>query len=378
MGPRLRGDRGVVGVRLRVDLPDPRPAGPPRRVVRLERRARRPSSVRPADRHRRRFTAWRSLVVLIIVGAVWGLLTGTRLLRGEEDAGRWELLLAGQTTRRRAAGQALAGLGAGLAALWAVTAVIVVAGRSAAGRHRGRTDAVLRRRPGGARRVFLAVGALTSQLAATRRQAAAYAGAVLGVCYALRMVADSGTGLDWLRWPTPLGWVEELHPLTAPRPLALVPIAGLVIALGGLSVYLAGARDLGASTLPDRDRPRPRTRLLAGPTGLAVRLVRPTVLAWTTAIALWALLLGFIAKQGGRVLTTSRASSGSSRASAHWRERRHLPRGDVPDRGLLVALIAAGQVTAARAEEAEGRLDNLLVRPVSRSSWLTGRQCSPP
>ncbi len=40
---------------------------------------------------------------LAVVGAVWGLLTGTRLLRGEEDAGRWELLLAGQTTRRGAA-----------------------------------------------------------------------------------------------------------------------------------------------------------------------------------------------------------------------------------------------------------------------------------
>ena len=49
----------------------------------------------------------------MLLGAVWGLLTSTRLLRGEEDGGRWELLLAGRTTRRRAAAQALAGLGAG-------------------------------------------------------------------------------------------------------------------------------------------------------------------------------------------------------------------------------------------------------------------------
>jgi ABC-2 type transport system permease protein len=45
------------------------------------------------------FTAWRSLGVLSIVGGVWGVLAGTRLLRGEEDAGRWELLLVGHTTR---------------------------------------------------------------------------------------------------------------------------------------------------------------------------------------------------------------------------------------------------------------------------------------
>ena len=72
------------------------------------------------------FTAFKIGMTLILLGAVWGLLTSTRLLRGEEDAGRWELLLAGQTTRRRAAAQALAGLGAGLGVLWALTAILTV------------------------------------------------------------------------------------------------------------------------------------------------------------------------------------------------------------------------------------------------------------
>jgi ABC-2 type transport system permease protein len=39
----------------------------------------------------------------------------------------------------------------------------------------------------------------------------------------------------------------------------------------------------------------------------------------------------------------------------------------------MVAFIAAGQISAARAEEADGRLDHLLVRPVRRSGWLAGR-----
>ncbi len=60
------------------------------------------------------YTAYHMIGVLGIIGAVWGLLAGTRLLRGEEEAGRWELLLAGQTTRRRAAAGALAGLAAGI------------------------------------------------------------------------------------------------------------------------------------------------------------------------------------------------------------------------------------------------------------------------
>ena len=44
---------------------------------------------------------------------------------------------------------------------------------------------------------------------------------------------------------------------------------------------------------------------------------------------------------------------------------------------VLVALalpaVAAGQTAANREEEATGRLDNLLVRPVGRWSWLAGR-----
>ena len=40
---------------------------------------------------------------------------------------------------------------------------------------------------------------------------------------------------------------------------------------------------------------------------------------------------------------------------------------------VLLAFVACGQVGAARGEEASGRLEFLLVRPVSRSSWLWGR-----
>jgi len=40
---------------------------------------------------------------------------------------------------------------------------------------------------------------------------------------------------------------------------------------------------------------------------------------------------------------------------------------------VVIAVIAAGQVAALRDEEASGRLDNLLVRPVSRLGWLAGR-----
>ena len=160
------------------------------------------------------FTAWRSLGVLSIVGAVWGLLTATRLLRGEEEAGRWELLLAGQTTRRWAAAQALLGLAGGLFTLWVIPAIVTtLVGRSSKVRIDTAAALDLALALVSSAAVFAAVGALASQLAPTRRQAASYAASVLGASYALRMAADSGTGLAWLRWATPLGWVEEFAPI---------------------------------------------------------------------------------------------------------------------------------------------------------------------
>ena len=320
------------------------------------------------------FTVFKISMTLIILGAVWGLLASTRLLRGEEDNGRWELLLAGQTTRRGAAVQALGGLGTGVFTLWAVTAIItVLVGR----------DSKVNIAPGPALYfalamvatavMFLAVGALTSQLAPTRRRAATYAAAFLGVSYAVRMIADAGVGLHGLIWASPLGWVEELRPLTAPQPLAFLPIAGFTVTLAAAAVRLAGARDAGAGIVPDRATSRPHLRLLTGPAGLAIRLTRPTVIGWWVAIAVSGLLFGLIAKSAGATISGSSVHQVFSKLGASGAGADAVLGVCFLILAVLVAFAAAGQLTAARSEESAGRLDHLLARPVSRSSWLGGR-----
>jgi ABC-2 type transport system permease protein len=321
------------------------------------------------------FTAWRSLGVLSIVGAVWGLLAATRLLRGEEDAGRWEALLAGQTTRKWAAAQAILGVAIGAATLWGLTAVVtVIVGRWSkmdidVGQSLFFAFALV-----ASAVMFLAVGSLASQLAATRRQAATYGGAALGVSYALRLVADSNTRFGWLRWATPLGWVEQLRPVVAAQPLAVLPIAGFTFVLAALTISLAGKRDLGASVLPNQTTSEPHTRLLSGPVGLAVRLARPSVMAWTVAIGAFALVIGFIAKAAGTVLSSSSSAEHAiARLGAPGTGARTFLGVTFLMVALLVALMGAAQVGATRVEESTGVLDNLLVRPVRRWHWLAGR-----
>jgi len=180
-----------------------------------------------------------------------------------------------------AAAGAVAGLAIGLLTLWAVIAAATVGfGRMADPPFTVSASLFMAAATVAAAAMFLAVGALCSQLAATRRRAAAMAAAVLGVAYLLRVIAYSGTSLRWLRWVTPLGWVDALRPLTGSRLLPLLPILGSIAALVALTILLAGRRDLGAGVLPANDTAAPRTRSLNGPLGLAYRLDRASAIGW--------------------------------------------------------------------------------------------------
>jgi ABC-2 type transport system permease protein len=319
------------------------------------------------------YTAYHAIGVLGLIGAVWGLLAATRLTRGEEEAGRWELLLAGPTTRRRTAAGALAGLGAGVLVLWAVTAAVtVIAGRGYGAHFSVTASLFLAVAAVAATAMFMAVGALCGQLAATRRQAAAMAAAVFGAAYLIRLIAYADMNLMWLRWASPLGWADELQPLTGSRPLVLLPIAGFTAVLAAAAVVLAGRRDLGASMLPASDTAAARTGLLTGPFGLACRLARRGALGWFAGLAGGGLILGLTAK-GTETVFSSQSSGGViAKLGGTTGGASYLGLGFLII-ALVIAMAAAGQAGATRDEEAEGYLDHLLARPVARLPWLAGR-----
>jgi ABC-2 type transport system permease protein len=101
--------------------------------------------------------------------------------------------------------------------------------------------------------------------------------------------------------------------------------------------------------------------------------MRPTVTAWIVALGATGLVLGLIAKQAGGTISGSSVQQVFARLGA-------TGTGAVAFLGisfLIVAVmagfLAAGQVTAQRTEEEDGRLANLVVGPVSRASWVGGR-----
>ena len=193
------------------------------------------------------FTVWRTGTVVAVLVGVWGALAATRITRGEEDAGRWDLLLAGRVPLPRDGGPA---------PRRAAGVVMVAAGRGGdRGAVRTGTDpagAVLHGVGIGLIGAFFVAAARWPRRCSRRRAAASGATvAVLGCGLLARMVGDGVDALAWLRWLSPFGLLALTRPYDTNRGLPLRP-AGL--RRGG-----AGDRG-GASRRPARRARRPARR----------------------------------------------------------------------------------------------------------------------
>jgi ABC-2 type transport system permease protein len=315
------------------------------------------------------YSAWRVGGTLAIAAAVFGVLAAVRALRTEEDTGRMELILAGVVGRRTAFVSAMAAITAGVLILWLAQFAGFIAGGLPAG-----GSAYLALATATVVPVFVGVGALTSQLAPTRRIALELGSAVVGLFLLLRVIADTSSGAGWLRWATPLGWAEELRPFTGAHPVVLVlPVAASVLLLLA-AARIAADRDIGTGLLPARDTVEPRLGLLFSPTAQALRGERASLIVWTGSIGAFAVILGMVS-----------ASISSAGISTNVRkEIARLGSGSITTPtgylafvfiffGFAVSLFVCAQISAAREEEAGQQLETLLSLPVSRQRWLAGR-----
>ncbi len=320
------------------------------------------------------FTTWRVMTAAALIGGIWGLRTSTALLRGEEEAGRWELLVAGSTTRRQATAQALLGLAVSLLAMFVVTTVLILAaGRLPGARFSPDGSVLFAAAMISGAAMFLFIGALASQISRTGGQAAILTTGALAVSYVIRIVADSSASTGWIRWLTPLGWIEEIRPMENPQPLALIPIVGLSVLSALLAIELAGRRDLNASVLREDDGSAGTGRWLVGPISLTVRVSRVTYVAWLVAIGGYSVLFGLVQGAETSILSGSPAFVATlGRLGIHRAAEAFLAMAFLLA-AILIAFIAASQIVSLRDEEASGRLDNLLVQPLARSRWLLGR-----
>ncbi|MFE3794864.1 ABC transporter permease [Nocardia tengchongensis] len=315
------------------------------------------------------FVTWDSGWILESIIAIWAMLLTARLLRGEEEVDRTELVLAAPISAVRlvlvqcavvAAAACLVGT--------AIAVVLATAGTGVLG------SVLFGIAIAGFAATFGAVAAITAQLFDVRRRATGTAAAVMGGMFLMRMLANSRSGLGWLRWLTPFGWMDELHAYRDPRWVALIPLVIVPIALGALAVRLRPVRDTGGALIAQSDRRRARTALLGGPTAFAWRSTRGLLIGWLIGIAAYALMIGSVAKTLTDLVATDENYRRILQALG-W-DAAQVIRGYIGVMGVLLGLFyslyACWRIGAAWTEEAAGRAENVLSRPVTRRRWLGG------
>ncbi|MCO6009205.1 ABC transporter permease [Actinoallomurus purpureus] len=312
-------------------------------------------------------TAWRLGAIGGVLVAVMSILLVIRHTRGDEEAGRLELVGAGVVGRRAplTAGL-LVGVVANLALALVTMIVLIACGLPAVGSLAvGLAWAI----PG---LCFTAVAGVTAQLAETAQAARGIALAVVGVAYLLRAAGDAAR-VSWLPWLSPIGWSQQVRAYGAERWWVVGLGVVVAVALTGAAYALVERRDLGAGLLPVRPGPAEAAPSLRSPLALAWRLQRGALLAWLSGFAVYGAAIGGVLKGIGDLVKGSSSTRDLLSRMGGQRSLEDSYVGTVMGvLGLIAAVYAVQVVLRLRTEETAQRLEPLLATRVRRVRWSIG------
>jgi ABC-2 type transport system permease protein len=311
------------------------------------------------------FTVWRTGTVLAVLLGVWSILASTRITRGEEDAGRWNVLLAGRVPLRVVVAVHLAVVGVVSVVLAAAVAVVLASA--------GVPGAAVHAAGVGLSGLFFAgVGGLAAQVFPSRSAASGSAVAVLAAGLLARMVGDGVSALAGLRWLSPFGLLEISRPYAGNRwgPLAL--LAAGAAAVTAAALFVSSRRDVGGGLVaPAAGRPA-RAALLGSVETFAVRRVLRPLLGWSLGVGAYFLLIGLIATTMIDFLADNPvfAQAAGQAGFADLTSARGYAATLFALLAVPAGVFAADRIGAFAAAEADRWLTLLAAQPVSRTHLL--------
>jgi ABC-2 type transport system permease protein len=311
---------------------------------------------------------WKLGVFGAVGVAVMSMFIVVRHTRGDEDAGRLELVGAGAVGRLATLTSGLlTALLANLGVALLVTAGLAVPGLpwvDSLGLALGLATVGC---------VFAAITAVAAQIAGSRRPAIGIVTSVIALAYLLRAVGDSAPPGSWaasLSWLSPIGWSQQLRPFGPLHWWVLVIPVLFTIAVTAVAYVLAGRRDLGTGLLPVRPGPPAAGASLDGPLGLAWRLQRGTLLAWAAGLAGYGLVVGALAAGIGPLVGDNAAARELFvKLGGQTGLVNALLAAMMGFMGVAAAVYAIQAALRLRGEESSQRAEPVLAAGVGRIRW---------
>ncbi len=331
--------------------------------------------------------------IFIFLIAIWPLLAGSRMLRGEEDRGSMDVLLSLPRPRLRVALEKLAAMWTALLVIGVLIGLVAFAGGKKFGADFGLGDGLLF----GLNlalicAVFGGLALLISQFTQERGPAAGWTAGLLLVFIVLDMVHRVVPSTEWISRLSPIYYYNLSKPLVPGHGAdagAMAVQLALAALLSGAAVWLFARRDVGGTValprwlrLPER---APSRALPIGDWSLhsvyarSLGTIAMPTLWWTLLIAGWAGWVVYVVQ-----LMEAKLSSLLSGSPAVVNLIKNLGGADATvNAGFLSAMFiflplflmafAVTQVNRWSADEQDGRLDLVLAAPQRRLGVLLGR-----
>jgi len=310
---------------------------------------------------------WKAGMFFTIIG-IATILTVIRHTRAEEETGREELLAS--TRLGRLANLTAAMLVACIGAL--ATGLLGALSIEGAGVD-GPGALAFGLAMAGSGIVFAAVAAVAAQLSASARTTRGIAFVVLAVTYMLRAIGDvravNGPA-DPLSWLSPQGWSIQVRALSGDHWWVLLLHVAATIVLTAAAYALLRRRDVGAGLIAERPGAPAASESLAGPFGLAWRLQRGTLVAWTVGLGLYGLVIGSIIHGVGNEIGNSKSVQDivTRMGGAAGLEDAFVTTG-YQMLGLAAAAYSISAVLRLNSEESADRAEIVLTGAVGRIRW---------
>jgi len=311
-----------------------------------------------------------------LIAAIWSLSTVTKLLRGQEEDGRWEQITAGATTARRASGYLFLGFITALLLAFVISSCITFVACRLAGIDLSIASSTLINAaillPGV---VFGALGIVTSQLSVSRRRSMMYGLIPLLIFFVLRAFGNTIESIHWLKYFTPFGWAELINPIARPELGWLAPFIITSVVLIPIALYFTGRRDLKDGLIKESNRATSHFYLLSSARAFAIRENFGSFIGWSVATIAVSAIIAAVSNVAAKSLADSEGFSDVvGRLGGTLDDLRVAFIGTGLVFTVVILLLMATQSMAAiRNTEAKNYIDNILTQPLRRGSWLISR-----
>ena len=338
------------------------------------------------------YATWKIGIFIFLI-AVWPLLAGSRMLRGEEDRGSLDVLLSVPRPRIRVALEKLAAMWTALLAVGVIIGLLAFAGGQKFGADFTLGDALLYGL--NLALVCAVIGGLAlliSQFTQEQGPAAGWTAGLLLVFIVMDMVHRVIASTEWISRLSPIYYYNLSKPLVPSHGVdvgAMFLLLALTLVLSGAAVWLFARRDIGGTVslpgwlrLPERPANRAlpvRDWSLRSIYARSLGMIAVPAAWWTLGIAAWAVWVEVVVQQ-----MEARLASLLSSSPAAVNLIKNLSGGNADiNAGFLSALFVfvplflmafvVTQVNSWSADEQNGRLELVLAAPQARLQVLLGR-----